>query len=345
MTRRLRATLILIASAVLALFIWRTRRIFTPLFIAAAISYILLPIVNALEKRRMPRSVAILTVYLLGFILLATIVSVVIPVLLPEIESLISSLPEQTAKLEGFTLDLIERLRAQPSLPAAFQEALESIVVQVERSLARITARIVGGVASVFTSLFYVILSPVLAYFIMRDWPLMQVTLLSFFPARYHEGLVALGAKVNRVLAGFVRGQLLVSLVIGLIIAGGLALLGVRYALVVGLIAGAFEIIPYFGPIIGAVPAVFLALLNSPTTAAWTVVLFIGVNQLESAILSPKVVGDYVGLHPLTVILAILAGAEVSGVIGMLLAVPVTAVLKVVGEFSLQWIMGNERLS
>lgn len=342
MKRRVRLILLSVLAILALWFLWRVRRLVTPLVLAAALSYILMPVVTALERRAVPRSLAIIVVYVFVGLLAASILSFLVPFLVTEVETLIDTLPEQTARLEGLTLDRLHRLRSQASLPATMREGIQSIVVGVERALATMTTRVVGAVLAVFTSVFYMILAPVLAYFIMRDWASITDGFLGFFPTKYHTRLVALGSKVNRVLAGFIRGQLIVSFIIGLIIAGGLAILGVRYALVVGLIAGAFEVVPYFGPIIGAVPAVFLALLDSPVKAVYAAVLFVVVNQLESAILSPKVMGDSVGLHPLTVIFAILAGAEVAGIIGMLVAVPLTAVVKVVGEFVVHWMVEEQ---
>lgn len=339
MDRRVRIALMVLIGLAALWFIWRVRRLITPLLLAAIHAYLLLPLVKLLETRKVPRSLAILLLYTFFGALGGIILSFLVPYLSIEIESLIATLPEQTARLEGLTLDWLRELRTIGNLPDTVREGVEAVVSQVEQVLATTVSRIVRIVMTVFTSVFYLILAPILAYFIMRDWPTMQKSFIGLFPPKYHQSILVLGKRIDRVLSGFIRGQLFISLIIGLMIAGGLALLGVRYALIVGLIGGAFNVVPYFGPIIGAIPAVVLALIESPTTALWTIVLFIAINQLESAILSPKIVGDMVGLHPLTVILAILAGAEVMGVAGMLLAVPLTAILKVGGETFMDWMV------
>lgn len=339
MDRRVRIALMVLIGLAALWFIWRVRRLITPLLLAAILAYLLLPLVKLLETRKVPRSLAILLLYTFFGALGGIILSFLVPYLSIEIESLIATLPEQTARLEGLTLDWLRELRTIGNLPDTVREGVEAVVSQVEQVLATTVSRIVRIVMTVFTSVFYLILAPILAYFIMRDWPTMQKSFIGLFPPKYHQSILVLGKRIDRVLSGFIRGQLFISLIIGLMIAGGLALLGVRYALIVGLIGGAFNVVPYFGPIIGAIPAVVLALIESPTTALWTIVLFIAINQLESAILSPKIVGDMVGLHPLTVILAILAGAEVMGVAGMLLAVPLTAILKVGGETFMDWMV------
>jgi len=140
-------------------------------------------------------------------------------------------------------------------------------------------------------------------------------------------------SRVNKVVGRFVRGQLIVSVVVGGLVALGLSLLGVRYALFLGVLAGLFDIIPYFGPVLGAIPALVLAFLRDPLTALWTLLMFVAVQQLEGSVLSPKIVGEQVGLHPLTVIFSVLAGGELLGVTGMLLAVPAAATVKVTAGF------------
>jgi len=144
------------------------------------------------------------------------------------------------------------------------------------------------------------------------------------------KDVLDLGRKVNHVVSGFLRGQLIVSCIVGILVASCLSLLGVKYAIIVGIFAGLADIIPYFGPLISAVPAVALALTVSPWTALWVVILLIAIQQFEGSVLSPKIVGDRVGLHPLTVIFAVLAGGELMGILGMLMAVPVAATVKVV---------------
>ena len=135
--------------------------------------------------------------------------------------------------------------------------------------------------------------------------------------------------SLDAVLNGFVRGQVIIAVLVGLMSALALTILGVRFALILGLIAGVFELVPYFGPVLGALPAVSLALLESPLLALKVTVAFIVIQQVESAILSPKIMGDRVGLHPVAVILAVLVGGHLFGFWGIVLAVPGAALAKV----------------
>ena len=148
-------------------------------------------------------------------------------------------------------------------------------------------------------------------------------------PKRYRLTIYSLAKEINLIIYGFIRGQLVNAGLVGLLISGGLALLGIKYSLFIGLLAGLFDIIPYFGPIIGFIPASVLALAKSPISVVWVLVIFVLVNQIEANIISPKIIGERVGLHPLAVIFAIFAGGELMGIIGMLIAVPAAAVVRV----------------
>jgi hypothetical protein len=153
---------------------------------------------------------------------------------------------------------------------------------------------------------------------------------LRLLPATARERWFFVEATLNRVLGGYIRGQILVALTVGVAAGVGSALLGVQYPLVIGLLAFLFEFIPLVGPVLGMVPAVIIAFFQSPGLALWVIVYFIVLQQVESNIIVPRVSGHAVGLHPLAVLLALLAGVELGGLGGALLAVPVAGVLYVI---------------
>lgn len=333
MDRRVRLFLLVGAALVGVAFLWRLRTLLLPFVLAAIWAYLMHPLVNRLEQREVPRAVAIILIYVTVGVVLTLLGYAIIPTLAREVDTILQALPRQTERLEGLGLDIWRDLRSMP-IPDILDNARQTLISQVERALERVAARLGDLMLGAVTGMFHLILSPFLAYFLLRDWPSLSKSLLQWFPVRAQSDVRTLFQQINRVLSGFVRGQLIISLIIAAVTAGALALLGVPYAIVVGLIVGAFDVIPYFGPIIGAVPAVVLALTQSPSTVLWVVVLLVAVNQLEGVLLSPKVVGDRVGVHPVTVIFAVLAGAELGGILGMLLAVPVAAILKVTLRFT-----------
>jgi predicted PurR-regulated permease PerM len=167
--------------------------------------------------------------------------------------------------------------------------------------------------------------------------PLLKKKYLALFQRDDHRALGQLLTQINAVLSGFIRGHLLVALIVALISFLGLSILQVDFALLIGFTAGILDIVPYFGPIIGALPAVVIALLESPLKALYVIVLFFIIHQLESTIVSPKILGDRVGLHPLAVVFVLLAGGQLAGIVGVLLAVPVTAGFKICWD---SWGMG-----
>jgi hypothetical protein len=158
----------------------------------------------------------------------------------------------------------------------------------------------------------------------------MHTRALRLLPAATREKWFFVEATLNRVLGGYLRGQILVALTVGIAAGAGCALLGVHYALVIGLLAFLFEFIPIVGPVLGMIPAVLIALFQSPGLALWVVIYFILLQQVETHVIVPRVSGHAVGLHPLGVLLALLAGVELGGIGGALLAVPVAGVLYVI---------------
>lgn len=299
-----------------------------PFLMAGAIAYLLYPPVRYLESRSVPRPVAILILYAGTAVLLWAVARLALPKLIGEVHDLLQHLPRQTERLEHMTRRTLEDVR-RVELPAA-KDVLEALLRRVEAILEAFTSRLAAAVVGFAGGMVNVLLAPVLAYFILRDWEHIRDTTVGLLPSPLQRHCLALGTRVNRVLHGFIRGQLLVSALVGATAAAGLAFLNVPHGLLLGAFAGLADIIPYFGPVIGTAPAVAVALLDSPRKALYTLLLFAGIQQVESSILSPRIVGQSVGLHPLWVIGAVLVGAQLAGAVGMIAAVPVAAALNVI---------------
>ncbi|HEX6971879.1 MAG TPA: AI-2E family transporter [Limnochordia bacterium] len=322
--------LLLIAAGVIgAWLVYRLRASLAPFLLASMVAYLMYPLVVRFEARRVPRPLAILLVYAIFAVAGVIGYYALVPPLARQLRDLVTLLPEQSERLQGMTQGAVDGLN-RLQLPAVVRRAIDRALTRAEDSLDGWAERAADATFGLFSGAISLVAALVLAYYVLRDRERMLGALLDIVPAVHRGAALALLREVDAVIAGFVRGQLIVSLVIGTAIGIGLSLLGVRYALIVGLIAGIFDVIPYFGPLIGAVPAVALALLRSPWTALWAAVLIFAINQLEGSLLSPKIVGNSVGLHPLAVIFAVLAGGELAGVIGMLVAVPAMAAGRVI---------------
>lgn len=312
----------------LFLFFYRVRLILTPFLFAIVIAYLLYPLIISFEGRGVSRVISILLAYALFAVFLGVLFWVFLPRLAQELEDILKKLPSQTEYWENRGQDAFRSLR-QIQLPATLQQALNILLERVELALEELANRVAQVLLGVFTHLVSLFISPILAFYFLKDHQVMRERTLQYVPAAYRGEVLSVVGKINAALNGFFRGQVLVSLLVGLLIYGGLALLGLPYALFIGFLAGVFDLIPYFGPVLGFIPAAGLALLKSPTTVLWVLLLFVGANQLESSIISPKVIGDRVGLHPLVVIFAVLVGGDLMGLGGLLLAIPTAAIIRV----------------
>lgn len=313
-------------------FLYRVRTVLTPFLFAILIAYILYPVVVAVEKRGASRIVAILVVYALFGVLVGVTLWLVMPNLLRDLEGIARSLPKQASQLEGLGQDAVGFFR-RLQLPATIRDGLAIVMERIQVATEALAGRLMQMLMAAFTHIVSLLISPVLAFYFLRDHQAMRERALRYIPAQHRGDAVYILKEINSALNGFFRGQILVCLFVGLFIYGGLYFLGIPYALFIGLLAGLFDIIPYFGPVLGFIPAAALALAKSPLTVLWVLVLFVAANQIENAIISPKLIGDRVGLHPLVVILAVFIGADLMGIIGMLLAIPLAAMIRVILAF------------
>ena len=313
-------------------FLYRVRTVLTPFLFAVLIAYILYPLVVAVEKRGASRVVAILVVYAILAVLTGVSFWLVMPSFFRDLEEIARKLPEQSSQLGDLGQDALGFLRSI-QLPATIRDALTIVMERIQAATEALAGRLLQVLMTAFTHIASLLISPIFAFYMLRDHKAMRENVLRYIPAAQRGDALYILQEINAALNGFLRGQLLVCLFVGLFTYGGLYLLGIPYALFIGFIAGLFDIIPYFGPVLGFLPAAALALAKSPLTVFWVLVLFVAANQIENAIISPKLIGDRVGLHPLVVIFAVFVGADLMGILGMLLAIPVAAIIRVLLAF------------
>jgi predicted PurR-regulated permease PerM len=170
----------------------------------------------------------------------------------------------------------------------------------------------------------------ILSFYILRDKELIVRKLKYVFPEKYREEIICFLRDIHRVVIRFIQGQILIAVIIGIIETIGLYIAGIPYAPLLGMIGGISNVIPYFGPYIGAVPAVAVALTISPWKAALAIIVFVIVQQIDNIILSPRIIKGKLGLHPVTTIMSVLVGGRLFGFTGLVLAVPLTAMVKII---------------
>ncbi len=325
---RLRHVLYGLGVLLSLLFLYWVRGILGPFLWGAVVAYLANPLVVRLEKRQVPRQTAILLVYLIFAVVVGLLFYAFVPTLVAELNQVLTRLPSQTGKLENITRDAVGDIRRLP-LPANLQEAVDDIIQRSEQMVREFAKRLVDFLLGLFSRLFWLWLAPIVAYYLIIDLDDISGWVLNRIPNQYRPAFLLLVQEVNGVLTGFVLGRIMVSALVGSMITLGLMVLDVQFALLLGVIAGIFDLVPYLGPIVGAVPAMIFAFLSSPWKALWVLVLFFAVNQLEAVFLAPRIVGGRVGLHPVVTIFALLAGGHLFGIAGVLLAVPMAATLRV----------------
>ncbi|SFR02976.1 Predicted PurR-regulated permease PerM [Desulfoscipio geothermicus DSM 3669] len=309
-------------------FIYLIRGIFLSLLLAVVLAYLLHPLVRMLESRGSSRTASILIVYAVVFILAAGLLLYGMPHIIAQLNTIRDVIPEYAVQVQEFT-DSLQLEYARAGIPGAIRQIIDERITWLEQILVQMAERVVQNILGLAGYLFNIILAPIFAYYLLKDIEIFTDRTVMFIPARWRGDVLELGRQVSRVIDSFVRGYLLVSVITGLLTGVVLAFLKVEFALMLGIFAGLTNLIPYFGPFIGAVPAVALAMLVSKWLVLKVIIAFILIQQAEASIISPKILGDRVGLHPLVVILAVLAGGQLFGLAGLILAVPVAAILRV----------------
>jgi predicted PurR-regulated permease PerM len=340
---RVAARTVLLAFA-LVLAVWlvvRLQSVLVQLLLAVILAAGMGPLVNQLAAHpwvtvgrwswRPSRGLVVLVLYLALVLLVSLLGAILVPPLVNEIEDLVRRLPGYAADLQAWLLTLPERYPFLPAidLAAGLAEQLRAGAAQLASLLgqALLLVRLALGLLSGTLNGIFVL---ILALYLTADSERILRSVLSFLPADRQELAERVAFRIGERLGGWVRGQIALSVIIGTITFVGLTLIDVRYAVLLALIAAIGEAVPMVGPIFSAIPAVMIASLQSPLQGLLTLGLYILVQQLENNLIVPKVMERAVALHPLVVLLALLSGAELLGVAGAVLAVPVAAALAVV---------------
>ncbi len=318
-------------SAILS-FIGRIPSVAVILVGAIFFTYVIYPAVRWLNGR-MPLIWAIVVVYAGIAAVVAIAVSTVAPALFNDSQSLVKSTPQLVHKAQAFVSNPNNPLIAH--LPLAARDYLTSLPAELAHKAqgyaGEAASRIVGLLASALGLLATLIVIPVLSMYLLIESPGLIRGLMRVIPPKAQPKTLAIMHDLDNVLGGFIRGQLTVGATIGVCITIALLLLHVKYAVLIGVTAGLFDVIPYVGAIVGFIPSVSLALANDGWQHALIVaVVFAAIFQAEGHFIAPRIVSDSVGLTPLMVIIAILIGGELLGIAGMFLAVPIAAVVRIV---------------
>jgi sporulation integral membrane protein YtvI len=323
-----RITIIFILVIISLYFFWMVHNALYPFFIGLFLAYLLNPAVCYLEKKNIRRAWAIISVYIILFCVVVIGGSKLLAIFIRELQSFALDLPLMIVNINKL-LTTIQSQYQNSALPYYLRIAIDDALLLLENEMQEFIGQVVNGIIKLISHSIGLAISPILAFYLLHDWYKIKSEILALLPSGWRAELVSFFRDVDKVLGGIIRGQLIVACIIGMFVTIGLYLLQVKFALIIGILAALFDVIPYFGPIIGASPAVMLAIMESPWLTIKVILLFFIIQQIEGNIIHPKIIGENIGLHPLTVIFFVFVGGEVAGLIGMLLGVPIVAIGKV----------------
>jgi predicted PurR-regulated permease PerM len=364
-------TVLVIMLVAIIFVLYISRNILPMILVAAILSYLLSPIVNLAERIRIPRAISTLVVYLFVIVVLVLLPVIFVPALIDQLRTLANFNVPGTARAIILWLD--ETMRGLPAeiivfgyvLPIGefftqiqanaqqiqFIPSVNDILSYIQNLLSTTTTlvgstfnigvSVVGGIFSVFLT---VLVTLFVSLYMTIDAPRIQAYIHGLFPPSYRSELADLLRRIGRVWQSFLRGQLILSIVVGTMTYLALILVGMPGALILAIIAGLLEVVPNLGPVIATIPAVIVAMIqgsdvmrdlgiNNLGFALITVGIYFLIQQLENHILVPRIIGDSVNLHPIIVICAVAVGLTTAGILGALLAPPVAASFRVIGSY------------
>ena len=321
-----------------------TGTLLAPFVLAVALAYVLDPLVDRLERRRVPRVAAILTLTLPAIAVLGLVLAVILPSAIRQVGGILQEAPALLENIrEGLAgmlanrdvplLDEAELLTRLDSIDEAAVTAF--LAERQEALLAWLWTGVLGlgrGLGTLFTLAGFAALTPVLTFYILRDWDRLTAFAAGLFPADRRSGAVAFAGECDRIVSRYMRSQLLVASIMGLLTGLGLFAFGFPHAATLGVLVAVFSVVPYIGLVLSLVPAVIIALTADSVGSSLLIVagVYGGTQILESTVIGPRIASGSVGLHPVWVVLAIATGGFFFGFVGLLLAVPAAAVVRLV---------------
>ena len=302
-------------------FLYLIRDILAVLFVAVIMGAAIEPWVDFLQEKRIPRVVSILVFYVIGLGILALAIVLIVPVMVTELRGLANNFPTYYERI----LNSFGQFQENGVNVGSFSNILESWAV----NLGETTKGVFSTIGGIFGGIISLVAVLVITFYLIVEKDNMKNFVQFVTPGKYQAYIIQLYNRVQKKIGSWLSGQISLMLIIAVLSYIGLLFLGVRYALILALIAGLTEIIPYVGPTLGAIPAVLIAFTDSPFKALLVIILYVIIQQLENSVIVPRVMKKAVGLNPIVVIVVILIGGKIAGLLGALLAVPIATILSV----------------
>mgnify|MGYP000952883563 FL=1 len=324
-----RIVIILLSALVIIFFLFKVRTIIPPFIVGAIIAYLLSPAVTWLEKKGLNRSGAVFVVFIWISVFFLVILFILLPKLYIELGKLITVLPERIQVINEY-LQSAKNYYSEKGLPDEVNKLIDQQFVKGEAYLISWLESVINNIPELIMSIGLMILSPVLAVYFLLEGKRISEGVINLVPGRMTGQWQRILQEIDYIIQRYIQGNLLDALIVGLLIGFGVKVVGVEYGFIIGVICGITNLIPYFGPILGGIPAVALALSQSPWHALKVLLIIFIVQQVDGDIINPRLMSNKIGMHPLWVVFALLAGGELAGIVGMLIAVPVAAILRII---------------
>ena len=326
----------LIAVAILGWLVYLLAPVLTPFVAAALLAYIGDPLADRLQGFKMPRTLAVVAVFVLTFLVLALLVLLVGPLIRSQVSAFLEALPDIVIRVEQVWLprlmDILEIEAGEDVGIGPFLSRYSDMAGTWGTKVLVGVSKSGGALAAAVLSLFLI---PILTFYLLRDWDSIMSHIGALIPSRQRAVVVQLATETDEVLGAFLRGQLMVMFALAVIYSTGLAISGVQFAVAIGVVSGLVSFVPYLGFVFGIMLALLTVALEPKLWQLVGVFATFSIAQLiEGSVLTPKLVGDRIGLHPVIVIFAVAAGGQLFGFFGILLALPAAAVLSVLVRFA-----------
>jgi predicted PurR-regulated permease PerM len=323
------------------------KTVFLPILLTGIVFYLLNPIVDILEKRGVRRVYSILILYVLIVGIIALLITIVVPFIRGQIESLLDNFPRYSRQVElqfeqFVGSGLFEQLRGTLNFnPIDYIERATGQLSKFVNNAWTSIGAVVGAVTEVILSILTV---PLILFYLLKDGKRLPHYLLQFVPTRLRGQTHQVMSEMNHQISSYIRGQIIVSFCIGMLLYIGYLVIGLDYSLVLAAFAACTSVVPYLGPVIAITPALIISLVTSPFMLLKMVIVWTIVQLVEGKFISPQIMGKNMHIHPITILFVILTAGKLFGILGVILAIPGYAVLKVIFVHLFRWLKTRSRL-
>lgn len=303
--------------------------IFIPLLLGGVLFYLTRPILYFLEKRRLPKWASIISIILLIILVFWLFYAMIGPIVADQVNRLVKNTPEIVEEVEGYAEYLLDQ---RSRLPDSIQEQINGMTSSIGVWASNLGGVLLSFIMGLVSGVITLILVPFFLIYLLIDHKKLVPFVSGFFSGEKKSWIIKTMQDMDKTLRAYIQGQLFVSFLVGLMLLVGYWIIGLEYALLLALIGMLTNVIPFLGPYIAVFPAIIIALVTDPVKVIWVAVIMLVAQQIEGNLITPNVMGNALDVHPLTVITLILAAGNIAGLWGIILAIPVYAVVKSVAK-------------